>query len=160
MAVISLIPVTPRSVMHTLTQLGYVLVEDDGRNYYFRKTGAPPKGLEELWENWPAIVSTHHPLFVADGYDTLVYDRSDVTDLWVEITRTGRTEGARVVALLRSETKDPDLPLGQSIKLLCAACNKPSKVDTWRPTLTTVTLKCPHCGHEEARRLDRPAQAI
>lgn len=157
---ISLTPVTLRSVMHTMQQLGYALAANDGRAFYWEKKGKPAKGLEKAWKTWPQVVSKHHPFFTAEGHDALVYDRSDVTDLIVEITGTGRTNGARVVALLRSDTKDPDLPLAHVIATLCANCGKPSKVDRWKSSLTTVHLRCPYCGHEEARFVERPSQAI
>lgn len=157
---ISLTPVTLRSVMHTMQQLGYVLAANDGRAFYWEKKGKPAKGLEDLWKGWPKVVSKNHPFFKAEGHDALVFDRSDVTDMIVEITGTGRTNGARVVALLRSDTDDPDLPPAHVIAMLCAKCGKPSKIDRWKSSLSTVHLKCPHCEHEEARLVDRPGVAI
>lgn len=160
MAQISLIPVTLRSVQHTMQQLGYVLAEDDGRAFYWEKKGTPIKGLEKAWESWPEVYTHHHPLFTAEGHDALVYDRSDITDLMVEITGTGRTESARIVAILRSETSDPDLPASQRINMKCGNCGEPSKVDRWKSSLTAMNLKCPSCGHEEIRSIDRPQRAF
>ena len=160
MAPISLIPVTLRSVKHFMAQLGYVLVADDGRVLIWKKDRKPPKGLEKLSKNWPPVVSKQYPSFTADGHDGLVYDRSDVTDLTVEITGTTRTDGVRVLAILRSESNDPDLPPAHIIGLTCGKCGKPSKVDHWKAGLRGISLKCTHCGHEEVRRTDDPHRQL
>lgn len=153
MAPVALIPVTLRSVKHTLQQLGYVLVEDDGRILIWKKVGPVPSGLEEVAKAWPLVVSKQYPLFTAEGHDLRVYDRSDVTDLIVEITGRARTDGARIVAMLRSETLDPDLPAAHIINLLCKGCGARTRVDRYSSTLKEIFCKCPHCGHEETRRI-------
>jgi hypothetical protein len=160
MAPISLIPVTLRSVKHFMAQLGYALEADDGRVLIWRKVSKPPKGLEKLGKNWPIVVSKQYPTFTADGHDGLVYDRSDVTDLTVEITGTTRTDGVRVLAILRSESADPDLPPAHVISLSCGKCGKPTKMDRWKNGLRGISLKCPHCGHEEVRSTDQPTRQI
>jgi hypothetical protein len=142
MAPTSLMPVTLRSVRSLLGELGYSLFFDDGEDFVWKKTGPPPPGLEQVFEDWPTVVTHHYPSFKAEGHDTLVYDRSDVTDLVVEITGKDRTTGVRVVALLRSNAA-----------LACQKCGHPAQVKKYDSDLEGVTVKCTSsdCGHEEYR---------
>lgn len=151
MAPISLIPVTLRSVKHTMQQFGYLLLDDDGHVLIWKKGGPVPKGLEEISKSWPPVVSKQYPTFTAEGHDQPVYDRSDITDLIVEITGRGRTDGARAVAILRSETRDPDLPPAHIIGFVCKSCGHKTKVVSYAPDFKSVSCKCPHCDHEETK---------
>jgi hypothetical protein len=142
MAPTSLMPITLRSVKTLLGDLGYSIFLDDGEDFVWKKTGPCPAGLEQAFEAWPKVVTRHYPFFKADGHDTLVYDRSDVTDLIVEITGKDRTEGVRVVALLRSNAA-----------LACQRCGHPAQVKSYDADFQGVTVKCTdsECGHEEFR---------
>ena len=144
MAPTSLMPITLRSVKTLLGELGYSVVFDDGEDFVWKKTGPFPRGLEQIFDDWPNVVTHHYPAFKADGHDTLVYDRSDVTDLIVEITGKDRTEGVRVVALLRSNAA-----------ISCRKCGQPAQVQKYDADLQGVSVKCTSstCGHEEYRQV-------
>jgi hypothetical protein len=75
---------------------------------------------------------------MAEGHDVRVYDRSDVTDLIVEITGTGRTNGVRVVALLRSETPGSRFAARTLNQL---ALQKLRKTDFGRPLEAVATKR-------------------
>ena|SRR5579863_5367316 len=151
MVQISLIPVTLRSVHLTLRLLGYELIEDDGEIYIWKKVGPPPKGMESLFKQWQPVVTHQQPLFIAEGHDQKVYDRSDVTDLWVTITGTDRTTGVKVVARLRSNAGDPDMPPAHVIHSVCSKCGKSTKIQEWDSSLRGATYRCTNagCGHTE-----------
>jgi len=151
MVQISLIPVTCRSVHLTLRLLGYELIEDDGEVFIWKKVGPPPAGMEPLFKHWSPVVTHQLPLFTAEGHDLPVYDRSDVTDLWVTITGTDRTTGVRVVARLRSGAGDPDMPSAHVINVFCTKCGKPSKILKWDASLKGATYQCSNesCKHTE-----------
>lgn len=149
MAQISLIPVTLRSVQLTLGRLGYAIVIDDGHDFVWKKIGPAPSGLEQAYRNWPLVVTKQYPSFKAEGHDISVYDRSDVTDLIVNITGTDRTNGVRIAALLRSDSDDPELPPAHVIKSTCSKCGKPAKIERWETSMQGATFKCTGCGHEE-----------
>jgi len=142
MAPISLMPITLRSVKTLLAEWGYSLQFDDGEDFVWKRTGPYPPGLEGVSEAWPNVVTHHYPSFKADGHDTLVYDRSDVTDLIVEITGKDRTTGVRVVALLRSNAA-----------LACQKCGNPAQVKKYDVDFQGAVVKCTsaECGHEEYR---------
>jgi hypothetical protein len=160
MVQISLIPVTLNSVKQLMITLGYHLVEDDGRVFYWEKKGPFPRGLEDAARSWPAIVSKHYPLFAAEGQNALVYDRSDVTDLIVEITGTGRTNSARIGAILRTENSDTKAISFQLVDMQCGKCGEKSAISEWRQGADVLlerridaVLTCPKCGNSEDRIL-------
>ncbi|MFA6265615.1 MAG: hypothetical protein WC670_07875 [Pseudolabrys sp.] len=143
-----------------MTSLGYHLVKDDGRVFYWEKKGPFPNGLEDAARSWPAIVSKHYPLFAAEGQETLVYDRSDVTDLIVEITGTGRANSARIGAILRTETGDTQSVPFQLVDMQCGKCGEKSAISEWRHGADVLpekridaVLTCPKCGSSDDRIL-------